>query len=528
MVDVEIKRGYEVLSDNNVRFGIRVINNSGSAIMDTEVILDYSEDSFKLHGDKIQKLGVIPPSVPRTAKFLLQPKGCIHKEELGATVLYKDHGWNKQVGQMRPKEVHCVCPFLKEKSISRAEFLALLKSGYSADSGVNFENIGSSNVVEFLTHTCKNRLYKVDEFSVEGGTIIYLAGDAVGEKAYYLLTAVVKEHEGLTQVFLRGNSDKDHGLTGFLNETLDNLRHLVLTGRVREIGIIKREQVINIIDSVVQRTTFGGGEGTASVNIEGSVVQRTEFNADVGGGAEKERLRVEQEIKQKVEISRREGEEKERKVREELEEAKRLADLRKEKDEKKEELRRQEESEKERRALDGVELIGGFKRTWKNVMKNPRRFIEQMPTEGGYSDPVKFAAISYLVAGIGLTLITAGVGFPLIIIMPIMGIIGIFIGGLFLHIFFKVVGGKGTYEGTVRLLAYASATMALSWIPLVGILANLYMIYMEVMGGTKIHKISTLSSLIAVLVLPLRLVIVFVVVLGTAIDGIISSMGGMY
>jgi hypothetical protein len=26
MADIEIKRGYEVLPDNNVRFGIRVIN----------------------------------------------------------------------------------------------------------------------------------------------------------------------------------------------------------------------------------------------------------------------------------------------------------------------------------------------------------------------------------------------------------------------------------------------------------------------------------------------------------------------
>jgi|SRR5665648_65524 len=101
MADIEIKRGYEVLSDNNVRFGIRIINNSSSAIMDVEVILDYSEDSFKLQGDKIQKLGTIPPSFPRTAKFVLQPKGCIHKDELGATVLYKDHEWNKHVEQMK-------------------------------------------------------------------------------------------------------------------------------------------------------------------------------------------------------------------------------------------------------------------------------------------------------------------------------------------------------------------------------------------------------------------------------------------
>ena len=61
MADIEIKRGYEVLPDNNVRFGIRVINTSDSAISDVEVIMDYSKSLFDLEGSKIQELGTIPP-----------------------------------------------------------------------------------------------------------------------------------------------------------------------------------------------------------------------------------------------------------------------------------------------------------------------------------------------------------------------------------------------------------------------------------------------------------------------------------
>ncbi len=283
--NIEIKRGYEVLPDNNVRFGVRVINNSDSAISDVEVILDYTESLFEIEGDKIQKLGNIPPTVPRTAKFILKPLGCVHKEEIGATVRYKDHQWKKHVEQMRPKEVHCVCPFLKEKSITRADFLRLSNSGYLEERGVNFEGISVAKLVDFIVNTCKNRLYKVDEFPIENGKILYLAGDAVGEKAYYLLTAVVKEYEGLTQVLLRASSDKSHGLNGFLNETLDNLRHLVISASAREIGIIRKEQVINIIDSVVQRSTISMEEGAPSVKIKDSMVQRTEIK----GGERKRR-----------------------------------------------------------------------------------------------------------------------------------------------------------------------------------------------------------------------------------------------
>jgi len=79
MPDIKIKRGYEVLPDNNVRFGIRIINSSDFAISEKHTI------------------------------------------------------------EMRSKEVHCVCPFLKEKAMIQAEYFNLTKSGYSAEQRVNFE-----------------------------------------------------------------------------------------------------------------------------------------------------------------------------------------------------------------------------------------------------------------------------------------------------------------------------------------------------------------------------------------------------
>jgi len=130
MSDIEIIRGYEVLPDNNVRFGIRVINNSEFLIVDVDVILDYSESLFKLGGSTIQNLGIINPTVPRTAEFILKPLGCIHREEIAATVRYKDHTGKRHTLEMRPKEVHCVCPFLKGKPMNRGEFFELSDGAY--------------------------------------------------------------------------------------------------------------------------------------------------------------------------------------------------------------------------------------------------------------------------------------------------------------------------------------------------------------------------------------------------------------
>ncbi len=61
--------------------------------------------------------------------------------------------------------------------------------------------------------------------------------------------------------------------------TTNSIRHLVGSVQsAKEVGIIESKQVINIIDSVVQRTSFGG-TGAASVNVEDSVVQRTEIGS---------------------------------------------------------------------------------------------------------------------------------------------------------------------------------------------------------------------------------------------------------
>jgi len=41
-------------------------------------------------------------------------------------------------------------------------------------------------------------------------------------------------------------------------------------------------------------------------------------------------------------------------------------------------------------------MINDLKNTWLKVIKKPGDFFEQMPTMGGYADPIKFAAICYL------------------------------------------------------------------------------------------------------------------------------------
>lgn len=302
-VEIEILRGYEVLPDNNVRFGVRVINNNNAVITDVEVILDYPESLFSLQDSRIQKLGNIAPTIARTAKFVLKPLGCVHKEFIEATIAYRDHMNQKHIVTMKPKEIHCVCPFLRAKPITKTDFLDLSKSGHSVEIGINFQGISAPQLKSFLMQTCANRLHKVDDHSVDGGSLLNFSSESMGEKAHYLLTVLIKEQEGLTQVMLRAVSDKTHGIHGFLNEIVSELKHMVHTvASAKEIGIIKHEHVINIIDSVVQHSSFSIGDSSSplSTNIQDSIVQHTAINTNASKRSDEEIARIARQEHEKM------------------------------------------------------------------------------------------------------------------------------------------------------------------------------------------------------------------------------------
>ena len=179
-------------------------------------------------------------------------------------------------------------------------------------------------------------------------------------------------------------------------------------------------------------------------------------------------------------------------------------------------------------------------KTWKEVMLRPSDFYREMPTTGGYREPLTFAAINYIISGL-LTVIFIswlqigdiyGVGdiygnnfsmrLASVIMTPIAGIIYIIIMGAIFYFSYKVLGGTGTYEGTVRFMFYASAIVVISWIPLLDLVALIYGIYLYIVGGKFVHNVSTGKSILAIL-LPYILVILLAIILTAVIAFFVFS-----
>ncbi|OGP84900.1 MAG: hypothetical protein A2Z08_04565 [Deltaproteobacteria bacterium RBG_16_54_11] len=146
------------------------------------------------------------------------------------------------------------------------------------------------------------------------------------------------------------------------------------------------------------------------------------------------------------------------------------------------------------------DFMNSFIKVMKTVLVKPNDFYQHMPTTGGFSPPFVFLVVCLGVSGI-LAAIIAGVDVFLFLKLLIFGAIFSFIGAGILHLiaqqFFE---GKGAYEGVYRTVAYAGVVNLLTWIPVVGFLAGLYGLYLQIVGLEKVHKITAGQAVITVLI----------------------------
>ena len=169
--------------------------------------------------------------------------------------------------------------------------------------------------------------------------------------------------------------------------------------------------------------------------------------------------------------------------------------------------------------------------TLKKVLTDPEGFYSEMPKEGGYQEPLTFAAINFAILGllsgiVAVILSGAGVGsiVSTLVGAVIGGIVGLFIGGIILFIFFKIFGGSGGYEGTVRILSYSSAAQVFAWIPVIGWIISLYGIWLNIVGGKHVHNLTTVKSAVAVL-LPIIILAVIIAMLMAVIVATVATLG---
>jgi hypothetical protein len=79
--------------------------------------------------------------------------------------------------------------------------------------------------------------------------------------------------------------------------------------------------------------------------------------------------------------------------------------------------------------------------------------------------------------------------------------VGLFVGGLWTHLFVRAFGGRKGYRNTIKAFAYGYTPVFLfGWLPFVGMLFSIWALILNIIGIRQLHEISTGRAIGAVLV----------------------------
>jgi hypothetical protein len=144
-----------------------------------------------------------------------------------------------------------------------------------------------------------------------------------------------------------------------------------------------------------------------------------------------------------------------------------------------------------------------FINTWKAVISKPSAFFTEVPTEGGYKEPLMFAIVCYIPFAVFAPFIGIPyLDFPALILPPLallLGIIAIFAESIIVHagVLIFARGKRKGFKFTLRVISFASATAVFLWIPIVGTLISLYGVYLGIVGLMKVHKTTRIRAVFA-------------------------------
>ena len=225
------------------------------------MIIRCDRSDFSLKNTEVQNLGNITKNKLKTATYILTPiTVCVHHSEINAIINYKDASNNSHTIHMRPKEVHCISPFLAEKPITEGQFSELYENHSCLVKGVIFNGISSETLTNFIINSSKNKYFVVKNSFVNGTHIIYLSSSAK-DKSFYLITIIIRNEKGLTHVGLRACSNNEGGINNFINEILTSLRHYMNSVQsAREVENVTNNISLQIIDSEVHGGVSIGGD----------------------------------------------------------------------------------------------------------------------------------------------------------------------------------------------------------------------------------------------------------------------------
>jgi len=143
--------------------------------------------------------------------------------------------------------------------------------------------------------------------------------------------------------------------------------------------------------------------------------------------------------------------------------------------------------------------LEGFPATWKRVVTDPHGFIADMAETGGLGEPATFLASCAALNAAGHLVIGSGVaGMVWMFVWQLIA--AVVIAVLFVLVAQHLFEGRGGFEPTFRVVAYAWAPLVFYWVPVVGAIAWLYGAYLMLRGLERVQRLDTTRAVLTLLI----------------------------
>lgn len=129
------------------------------------------------------------------------------------------------------------------------------------------------------------------------------------------------------------------------------------------------------------------------------------------------------------------------------------------------------------------------------ILKDPKAFFSRLDPNGGLKEPTLYTLASYLAATIGMSVsIGSAIGLSLLPMITISWFIFISLVHLATT---KLLGGQGSFRATYRVAAYCNFTYLISFIPYLGLGAQIFGLWLVAHGLAEVHRMSLIRALAA-------------------------------
>ena len=260
---VDIKPLFAIMGDR-IKYGIKVTNNCSSTITNIDIKLSVPGDTLEVISptNGIAHIGGLKPKEFQAGIFLFRPLKCV-QTVIEGVVEYYDPGGAFHTVTIEPTETNLSCQFIQNKSISEVDFDDLIGRMHTSSRGFTVGNTTLEDI-EKIINPGLDYMFPVTSSTLNvnehQGRMLKLSGESIIQKSDYHLIIIIMPNaiKNGADVLVRGFSNNREGLEPFLEEVVNTLRFSMALGKdASELSIVNITEVINIIDSVIQRSKIG-------------------------------------------------------------------------------------------------------------------------------------------------------------------------------------------------------------------------------------------------------------------------------